>query len=137
MNTLRERLAIALAKKRGGSQAGLARACHVTGPSVSDWFSGKTKTMKAATLLAAARYLGVSATWLESGLGPMHAAEATILSVAEPEPRPPAWPFQSITPAQWSQLSAQQQGQVEGFAVAIMLAATTNPPRLIGNDRGH
>lgn len=134
MNTLRERLALALAKKRGGSQAGLARACQVKGPSVSGWFSGETKTLKASSLLAAARYLGVSATWLESGLGPMYADEAVVLAIHEPEPRPPAWPFQSITPTQWAQLSAQQQGQVEGFAVALVLAAAADPPRLTGTN---
>ncbi|MEK8025022.1 helix-turn-helix domain-containing protein [Pseudaquabacterium rugosum] len=55
----------------GGLQADLARYCGVARPSVSDWFRGETKTLKAATLILAAEYLGVRPRWLLDGVGPM------------------------------------------------------------------
>lgn len=69
MRTLAERLQEALARKPGGSQAALARFCRVQGPSVSNWFTGETKTLKAGSLRLAAEYLGVSRDWLETGKG--------------------------------------------------------------------
>jgi transcriptional regulator with XRE-family HTH domain len=36
---------------------------------VNDWLSGKTKSLKASTLLKAAKALAVSPQWLESGVG--------------------------------------------------------------------
>lgn len=68
METLGERIKDALASS-GKSQAGLAAACGVSAPSVSDWVSGKTKSMKARTAIRAAEYLGVSLTWLTEGRG--------------------------------------------------------------------
>jgi len=54
------------------SQAALARACGVKPPSVTDWLSGRTKTLAGPNLLKAARFLGVSPDWLASAKGPMH-----------------------------------------------------------------
>ena len=131
MSTLMERLAIALAKKRGGSQAGLARACSISTASVNNWFSGKTVTMKASTLLPASRYLNVRPEWLESGNGPMTEPLATVIEVRESAPAGPPWPFAQMTPEEWGRLTAQQRGQVEGFAVGLLSAVT--PPQLDGN----
>ena len=36
---------------------------------MNDWLSGKTKSLKASTLLKAAKALSVNPQWLESGLG--------------------------------------------------------------------
>lgn len=71
MNTLSERLRYAMEvlppKKVKGVD--LARAVGVKPPSVSDWLSGKSKTMDGSNLLAAASFLNVSPTWLATGKG--------------------------------------------------------------------
>lgn len=73
MTTLRERMQKALEARCAGHgcQAELARACGVREPSVADWMSGKTTTLKAEPAIRAARWLGVSAAWLVLGEGPM------------------------------------------------------------------
>ncbi|HCQ9885968.1 TPA: helix-turn-helix transcriptional regulator [Acinetobacter baumannii] len=45
----------------------LARAVGVKPPSVSDWLSGKSKTMEGENLLKAAKFLGVNPVWLATG----------------------------------------------------------------------
>ena len=67
--TLKDRLAWALRKKEGATQADLARACSTKPPSVSDWLSGKTKSLKSKSARQAALYLNVDQLWLESGIG--------------------------------------------------------------------
>lgn len=67
--TLKDRLAEAMAGPPKISQAALARACKVSQPSVNDWLSGKTKTIKGPTLLRVARFLRVSPDWLATGKG--------------------------------------------------------------------
>lgn len=71
MKTLAERLRHAMEvlppKKIKGVD--LARAVGVKPPSVSDWLSGKSKTMEGENLLKAAKYLGVSPIWLATGKG--------------------------------------------------------------------
>lgn len=66
------------------TQADLARAAGVRPPSVSDWFSGKTKTLGKA-LLPVARFLNVNPEWLSAGKGAMHGQVAGSVSQA---PRP-------------------------------------------------
>ena len=91
MSTLSERVAAALAQS-GLSQAELARACKVTPVSVNDWLSGKTRSMKAETAIAAASALNVSASWLARGFGdPQHGQQPTgeQLRHANTEPGPP------------------------------------------------
>ena len=70
MKTLAERVREAISAK-GCSITELAIASGVKPPSVSDWLSGKTKTLKSATALRASRFLGVNVTWLAEGAGPM------------------------------------------------------------------
>ncbi|MCH7389532.1 LexA family protein [Acinetobacter dispersus] len=71
MKTLAERLRYAMEvlppKKIKGVD--LARAVGVKPPSVSDWLSGKSKTMEGENLIKASKFLGVSASWLASGTG--------------------------------------------------------------------
>ncbi len=67
---LSDRLELAM-KEAGVSQADLARACGVKPPSVSGWLSGKSKFLRGENLLAAARVLNVSQTWLATGQGQM------------------------------------------------------------------
>lgn len=68
---LKDRLAIAMEGPPRVTQASLARACKVSQPSVNDWLSGKSKTIRGATLLAVAKFLAVSPDWLATGKGPM------------------------------------------------------------------
>lgn len=68
--TLAERVALAL-REEGKSQTDLAKAIGVRAPSVNDWISGKTKTIKGENLLRAASYLRVRPEWLSMGRGPM------------------------------------------------------------------
>lgn len=79
MNTLRERIHQAMTDAHL-SQAQLARACGVSAPSVNDWLSGKTKTLKGSTAVRAAACLGVSPLWLTEGRGPQKER-----SVSEPQ----------------------------------------------------
>ena len=65
---LSERLLFAM-RRAGLSQAELARACGVKAPSVHSWLSGKSKYLRGHNLLAAAKALGVSQTWLATGKG--------------------------------------------------------------------
>jgi len=71
MKTLAERLRYAMEvlppKKIKGVE--LARAVGVRPPSVSDWLSGKSKTMEGENLLKAAKFLSVNANWLATGNG--------------------------------------------------------------------
>lgn len=71
LKTLAERLKYAMEilppKKIKGVE--LARAVGVKPPSVSDWLSGKSKKMEGENLLKAAKFLGVNASWLASGIG--------------------------------------------------------------------
>lgn len=71
LNNLADRLKYAMEilppKKIKGVE--LARAVGVKPPSVSDWLSGKSKTMEGENLLKASKFLGVSANWLASGTG--------------------------------------------------------------------
>lgn len=128
MSTLRERLAIALAKKRNGSKRGLQLACGVSQPSVSDWFSGETKTMKADSLIKASRYLGVRLEWLESGVGPMSDSHEVVHEVREPERPWFDWPFRQISPQRWQQLPPEMRAQIEGFALGLLMSIPDSPP---------
>lgn len=71
MNTLAERLRYAMdilpPKKIKGVD--LARAVGVKPPSVSDWLSGKSKTMEGENLLRVAKHLNVNPLWLANGTG--------------------------------------------------------------------
>ncbi|MDC4558784.1 LexA family transcriptional regulator [Acinetobacter baumannii] len=76
MNTLAERLRYAMevlpSKKIKGVE--LARAVGVKPPSVSDWLSGKSKTMEGENLLRASKFLNVNPSWLASGSGEIQAS---------------------------------------------------------------
>lgn len=71
MKTLADRLKYAMdvlpPKKVKGSE--LATIAGVKPPSVSDWRSGKSKTMEGENLLKVAKYLNVDPTWLATGKG--------------------------------------------------------------------
>lgn len=53
------------------NQRMLADHCGVRPPSVNDWFSGATKSLKGKSLIRAAEYLNVDEMWLATGKGSM------------------------------------------------------------------
>ena len=75
MGTLAERVAEALEQAQATApyknKAGLAKHCGISPSSVTDWFSGKTKTIGYKHAILAAEYLQVSASWLADGTGDM------------------------------------------------------------------
>ncbi|WP_026470330.1 XRE family transcriptional regulator [Alkanindiges illinoisensis] len=77
MKTLAERLKLAMEEATPKKMKGveLARCVGVKPPSVSDWLSGKSKTMEGENLLKAATCLGVNALWLASGTGEMRPSQ--------------------------------------------------------------
>ena len=115
MNTLRERIAEAM-HDAGKSQAELARACEVKAASVSDWISGKTQTMKAATAMRAADFLGVNVLWLTEGRGQK--------SKSLPSPAPlgskliPVQVAQSDNPDSNQNIPADEQVILEAYRLA-------------------
>jgi len=53
------------------SQADLAREIDVAQPSVNNWATGETKSLRAEVAVKAAKALGVRVEWLVFGSGPM------------------------------------------------------------------
>jgi len=75
MNTLAERVKERM-KVMGLTNAQLALACKVSQPTTFNWASGKTKNIKGAPLLLAAKALGVTPEWLSTGKGQKFPANA-------------------------------------------------------------
>lgn len=72
--TLAERLIDAMGDDVSASD--LARACSVSPAAVSKWLDGRTAALKADTLAAAARALGVREEWLRTGRLPRERVNA-------------------------------------------------------------
>jgi len=91
MNTLQDRIFSAFnalpPDKR--KKAKLAEFCGVSAPSVNDWFSGKTKSIKARPLERAALYLNVREKWLLEGAGPKERLDNNVLPAVVGERRVP------------------------------------------------
>ncbi len=66
---LRDRLILALSRDPELTQAGLARHCRLSSASVSNWFSGRTASLKGASAVMAAEFLGCDPAWLATGSG--------------------------------------------------------------------
>jgi predicted XRE-type DNA-binding protein len=62
-----ERIKAVIDQRPDLSQAGLARACKVSGPTVSDWVNGGITMLAGDNLVQASRYLGRSAEWIMTG----------------------------------------------------------------------
>ena len=69
-STLADRLREALDGPPKLTSAALAKACNVKPPSVSDWLSGKSRSMDGGNLIDAADFLNVRPKWLIKGIGP-------------------------------------------------------------------
>lgn len=110
---LSERINKALNAKPHLSKAGLARACGVKAPSVTDWVNGRTKALEGSNLLHASDYLGVRPRWLAEGIGPMTDSGNTVQEPMASYQVTPAWPFKSIKPNEWAQLDASAKKLIE------------------------
>ncbi|ODA19783.1 hypothetical protein A9G00_08385 [Achromobacter xylosoxidans] len=84
MKTLSDRIKAALTQS-GISQADLVRATGAKAASVSNWVGGRTKNLKGANLVNAARVLGVEEAWLANGVGPMKKIEEEDLALPSSE----------------------------------------------------
>lgn len=69
MSTLADRLQQAMARRPGLSVAQLAREVGVKPPSIFQWLSGQTKSMRSDVSRRTAVALGCRREWLETGLG--------------------------------------------------------------------
>lgn len=87
MITLAKRMQEAL-DHSGKRPADLARACNVSPPSVSNWLSGETKSLKSATAIRAANFLGVSQLWLTEGRGSMTMADGMVVVIGADQSGP-------------------------------------------------
>ena len=116
MNTLAERLKKALQQTTGKTQAGLARACGIKPPSVSDWMNGNTKSVEGSNLIKASEYLGVRSKWLATGLGPMNDQESLSIFLAQEEGATyeiKKWPFKTISPGVWASIPLHKRDVIE------------------------
>jgi hypothetical protein len=68
-STLQQRLINAIALNPALSQAGLAIHCKVTDGAISQWFTGRSKSLRGGNAAKAAQYLGVDSEWLARGPG--------------------------------------------------------------------
>lgn len=100
MSTLAERLKEAMSDA-GVTAADLARATGAKAPSVHKWVHGQTKNIRGANLVASAQLLNVNEAWLADGHGPK--ARNSV---------PDAWPFPTIKPSDFAQLSQADKDDV-------------------------
>lgn len=77
MLTLSQRIKLVASDLPRGWQRKLAIACGVTATSVSDWTTGKSKSIEYDHAIKAAEFLGVDAMWLRTGDGDPHAVTAS------------------------------------------------------------
>ena len=128
MTTLEARLRLAFDPARH-SQADLARHCGIKPPSVADWFSGKTKSLKAESVILAAEYLQLHPLWLATGRGPMRISDQRALHAAEPVAAYHLpWPFKRLQEAAVRKLSAEELATLEGVIVGTMAAMSLTKP---------
>ena len=69
-STLSERLKEAMKGPPKITGRALAKACNITPTSVSDWLTGKSKSMDGPNLIAAAELLKVRPKWLAEAWDP-------------------------------------------------------------------
>ena len=123
MNTLADRVRLAL-QKVNATQADLAAACQIKPPSVSDWMTGKTKSLKGRSLIKAAKFLRVRDLWLSDGIGPMRSADdgdgPMRLEAHLPTPHDDLWPFSQVTRAQVLALSAEALADVDDHLALVV-----------------
>ena len=85
--TLNERMARAMAGPPKISGSELARLTGLHASSVSDWLTGKSKSIKPEHVAKVARVLNVLPAWLSLGDGPMHPGEEALGHSGKPRTR--------------------------------------------------
>lgn len=111
MNTLAQRLNYVL-KEKGLTQEQVATAVGSSQQSIQGICAGKT--LKPRNLLAIARFLNVSADWLESGDGLMSLSESNTLTISQHKSDVPliSW----VQAGAWSEIcEALQLSEVDEF----------------------
>lgn len=89
---LKDRLRLAMDGPPRVRQVDLAAAVGVKPPTVNDWLSGKSRTIRGQYLVRVASELGVSAEWLATGRGemrpsrPVHNERSSNREFVAPEP---------------------------------------------------
>ena len=91
---LKDRLREAMAGPPKVTQAALARGVKVAQPTVNDWLSGKTQTIRGPILIRVAAFLGVNPDWLATGRGPrsQHPGREINVKIGETQS---GWPSQN------------------------------------------
>lgn len=123
MSTLSERFAQLSLLRPELAKGEIAIACGVKASSVSDWYSGETKSLKGSTAAKAATLFGVSMHWLTDGVGPMKITEAEYLdetirrygikpAPASPSKKPPSTHGGDFTIPQYETGGAMGNGLV-------------------------
>ena len=114
MLTLAERVSLALTENTQ-TQLALAKAAGVKAPSVNDWLSGKTKSLKGKSLIGAAKFLRVNELWLSEGVGPMRPGQhrATVLHAQASAATYDIWPFKRVTRSRLADLSAEALADID------------------------
>ena len=79
MDTLADRMRLAIDSQKDKTQSGLAAYCGVTRAAVSQWVHGETANLKMEYLFAAADYLNIEARWLATGEGEMMAQDRSAM----------------------------------------------------------
>lgn len=74
---LKDRLKAAMDGPPRVKQKDLAKAVGVSAPTVNDWLSGKSQSIRGQFLVRVAKELGVSADWLATGRGEMRSSRQT------------------------------------------------------------
>lgn len=125
MSTLKQRFELLRALRPDITNAELARAAGVKPPSVTDWFSGKTKSLKGTPAAKVASLYGADVVWLSTGEGrpptkiETEQARQKLIESATPAPQgaPPNSRVLNLAPGdttlarapviQWAQLGAE------------------------------
>ncbi len=117
--TLGERLKFAR-KKRGLSQASLAKLAGVAQGTIGNLESGERKSPRG--LLSIARALKVDPNWLETGKGHAEATHRPALAESTQAEYlvQQRWPFVSISQKQWWALSEEEQHKAEALVATFL-----------------
>lgn len=119
METIADRLNSLGAGMPRGWRKSLAKHCGVNPVSVSDWLSGKSKSIEGKNLLKAAEFLQVNPQWLATGKGVKDNTSAPSVSEA-PSVRDP---IESDLSVLEPLLAAKYRHALEGIKLDIRIAA--------------
>ena len=131
MNTLQDRIEFAFSAlaREDRKKSKLAEHCKIAPSSVNDWFTGKTKSIKAEVLEQAAEYLQVREKWLITGKGPYQRIQFQISSQTPQNPPVPLLGYEQVLgyltqgvdclPSNVSQLQTQITLSERSYAVQI------------------